>query len=147
MDHMDLRSKKVRFKYWLTACLLAVYALVGWLRLQGALSYWYYLLELGLRPHPLYLLISGGLIGLGYSLAFLLHLLRHRGAPILVRIFGIGLIVWVWVDRIWIGIRETFFNLLPITLLITTCTISLDILLVRKLEYKQAKKEEHGADS
>ena len=143
---MHPRSKKARFKYWLTACLLAVYALVGWLRFQGSLSYWYYLLELGLRPHPLYLLISGGLIGLGYSLAFLFHLIRQPKTAVLVRVLGIGLVIWVWVDRIWIGIRETFLNLLPVTLLITTFTMFLDLLLVRKLEYKQTK-EEHGTDS
>jgi hypothetical protein len=125
---------------------LAVYALVGWLRLQGALSYWYYFLELGLRPHPLYLLISGGLIGLGYSLALVFHLIRHRLTPLLIRVLGFGLITWIWIDRIWIAIRETFINLLLGTFLITICTICLDVLLASTLEYKQAK-EEHGTDN
>ena len=141
-----LRSRKYRRIYWLSAFLLAFYALVGWLRLQQALTFWYYLLELGLRPHPIYLAISGGLIGIWYSLALIYHLFRLKFTPLIIRVLGIILIIWIWIDRIWIGIRQTFFDLLPVTIMITACTISIDILLISKLEYKQVD-EENAAQS
>lgn len=127
--------------YWLSTFLLAFYALVGWLRLQQALFFWNYLLELGLRPHPVYLAVSGGLIGVGYSLALIFYVFRTKFTSQFIRVLGISLIIWIWIDRIWIGIQETFINLLPVTILITACTISIDILLISKLKYKQVDEE------
>ncbi|MDO9547074.1 MAG: hypothetical protein Q7J07_10060 [Pelolinea sp.] len=141
MPKTILISRKTHRIYWLSTFLLAIYALIGWLRFQQTLSYWYYLLELDLWPHPVYLAISGGLIGIGYSLALVCHLFRVRYTPQFIRVLGIALIIWIWIDRIWIGIREGFIDLLPVTILITACTISIDILLVSKLDYKQVKVE------
>ena len=142
----NLRLIKNRRIYWLSSFLLAFYALVGWLRLQQALFFWYYLLELGLRPRPVYLAVSGGLIGVGYSLALIFHLFRFKFTPQFIRVLEISLIIWIWIDLIWIGVQETFINLLPVTILITACTISIDILLISKLEFKQVD-EENAAES
>ncbi len=141
MSEIIKKSRKKCRMYWLSAILLAVYALVGWLRLQQTLAYWYYLLEIGLWPHPRYLAISGGLIGIGYSLALIFHLFRIKFTAKFIHTLGIFLIMWIWIDRIWIGIREAFVNLLPVTVLISACTISIDILLISKLEYRQVNEE------
>jgi len=137
------KKKRARQRYWISAFLLMLYALVGWLRLQQTLLYWYYFLELSLWPHPFYLAVSGGAIGIGYSLALIFHLARFEYSARYIRFLGILLIIWIWIDRIWIGIRDSFILLLPITIIITGCTIGLDLLLIRKTEYKK-KNQKHA---
>jgi len=140
-DTIIKKKKRARRRYWISAFLLMLYALVGWLRLQQTLLYWYYFLELELWPHPLYLAVSGAVLGIGYSLALILHFTRFNYTAGYIRFLGILLIIWIWIDRIWIGIRDTFISLLPITIIITGCTIGLDLFLVRKIEYKKKNKE------
>ncbi len=140
-DTIIKKKKRARRRYWISAFLLMLYALVGWLRLQQTLLYWYYLLGLGLWPHPLYLAVSGGVIGAGYSLALIFHLVRFKYTARYIRFLGILLIIWIWIDRIWIGMRDSFTSLLPITIIITVCTIGLDLLLVRKTQYKKKIKK------
>jgi len=135
------KKKRARRRYWITAFFLTLYALVGWLRLQQTLLYWYYFLGLGLWPHPFYLAVSGGMIGIGYSLALIFHLARFKYTARYIHFVGFLLIVWIWVDRIWIGMRDAFISLLPITIIITGCTIGLDLLLVKKIEYEKKSKQ------
>jgi len=144
MVNVDNKKKQAHRRYWISAFFLFLYALIGWLRLQQTLLFWYYFLELGLWPHPLYFAVSGGMIGAGYSLALIFHFARFKYAAQTIRFLGILLIIWIWIDRIWIGIRETFISLLPITLIITGCTIGLDLLLVRKIEYMKKKSQDHA---
>ena len=139
MPTINKNEKRQRRKYWISAISFALYALVGWLRFQQTLFYWYYLIELDLWPHPIYLAISGGLIGIGYSLALILHIIRCKITPQYIRVLGVMLIVWIWIDRIWIGMRDSFVPLLPITILITICTIGLDVLFIRKINYGEKK--------
>jgi len=141
MADIVMKKKRARRRYWISAFFLMLYALIGWLRLQQTLLYWYYFLELSLWPHPLYLAVSGGAIGAGYSLALIFHLARFKYTARYIRFLGFLLIIWIWIDRIWIGIRDSFISLLPITILITICTIGLDLLLVRKIEYTKKNKE------
>jgi hypothetical protein len=136
-------EKRQRRKFWISAISIALYALIGWLRFQQTLLYWYYLIELDLWPHPIYLAISGGLIGTGYSLAFIFHVIRYKFTHQYIRVLGLILIVWIWIDRIWIGMRDSFVPLLPITILITICTIGLDVFFIRKIKYGK-KKIEHA---
>ena len=50
--------------------LLAAISIFGWLRASESIKAYNYLLQLGLKPHPLYFVISGGLIGLLFLIAF-----------------------------------------------------------------------------
>ena len=143
MKNVDKKKKRARRRYWISAFFLFLYALVGWLRLQQALLFWYYFLELDLWPHPLYFAVSGGVIGAGYSLALIFHFVRFKYTAQIIRVLGILLIIWIWVDRIWIGIRDAFTSLLPITIIITGCTLGLDLLLVKRIEYIK-ESEENG---
>ncbi len=135
------KKKRARRRYWISAFFLTLYALVGWLRFYQTLLYWYYFLGLGLWPHPLYFAVSGGMIGIGYSLALIFHLARFKYTGRYIRFLGFLLIVWIWIDRIWIGMRDSFISLLPITIIITICTIGLDLLLARKTEYIKKSKQ------
>ena len=139
MADIIMEKKRARWKFWASAFCLMLYALVGWLRLQQTILYWYYFLELGLWPHPLYLAVSGGVIWIGYSLALIFHLSHFKYTARYIHFLGILLIIWIWIDRIWIGMRDSFISLLPITLILTGCTIGLDLLLVRKIEYMKKK--------
>lgn len=140
-DTIIKKKKRARRRYWISAFLLMLYALVGWLRLQQTFLYWYYFLKLSLWPHPLYLAVSGGVLGIGYSLALIFHLSRFKYTARYIRFLGILLIIWIWIDRIWFGMRDAFISLLPITIIITGCTIGLDLLLIRKIEYIKKNKE------
>ncbi len=144
MENVDKKKKRARRRYWISAFFLFLVALVGGVRLQQTLLYWYYFLKLGLWPHPLYFAVSGGMIGAGYSLALIFHFAHFKYTARYIRFLGILLILWIWVDRIWIGIRETIISLLPIKLIITGCTSGLDLLLVRKIEYTKKKSQKHA---
>ena len=50
--------------------LLAAISIFGWLRVSESIKAYNYLLQLGLKPHPIYFVISGGLIGLLFLIAF-----------------------------------------------------------------------------
>jgi hypothetical protein len=139
MSDINKKRKRERRRYWISAFFFMLYALFGWLRLQQTLLYWYYFLELNLWPHPIYLASSGGAIGFGYSLALIFHLLKFKYTALYIRFLGIALIIWIWIDRIWIGMRNSFVLLLPITIIITVCTIGLDLLIISKIEYKNKR--------
>jgi hypothetical protein len=50
--------------------LLAAISIFGWLRVSESIKAYNYLLQLGLKPHPLYFVISGGLTGILFLIAF-----------------------------------------------------------------------------
>ena len=134
MKKITAGKKRAQWKFWISTFLLALYTLVGWLRFQQALRYWYYFLEIDLWPHPLYLVASGGLIGLGYGLALIFHIARWKHATRYIHILNALFLAWLWFDRIWIVTRESFLPLIPITILITLCTIILDLLLISRMK-------------
>lgn len=139
MASIIINKKNNKLKFWAAALLLSIYALIGWLRFQQTLRYWYYFLEINLWPHPFYLAISGSLIGIGYSLGALFHLMRLNFTASYLRYLGLLFLLWIWIDRIFVVVRESFIPLLPITILITICTILIDIQLIRKIIYKKGK--------
>jgi hypothetical protein len=61
-------------------------SLFGWLRFSGAMSIYSLLLELGIRPHPIYYLLSGLIIGLSFLVAFFSSTLNRKWACAYVRI-------------------------------------------------------------
>ncbi|MBM3136591.1 MAG: hypothetical protein FJZ98_00200 [Chloroflexi bacterium] len=124
----------------------AVYALVGWLRLDGALTYREYFATLNLWPRPIYFAITGGLIGVTFSLAAFLWLLHWRYAAVYTRWLAIVFLIWFWVDRIWLSVREAFFHQLETGILITLITIVWVFILIRRkdLQLKPKGLEENG---
>jgi len=121
-------------------CLLPIYALVGWLRLHESLNYWNYLIELNIWPRPLYFAVSGGLLGLGFTLAWVFLLLKFKPSARYNRILGVIFLIWFWADRIWLSLREAFYNQLFIAFLITAITLGWMFLLIHKADLKQKVK-------
>ena len=135
------RTKKIgAWRRILLLCLLPIYALIGWLRLHESLNYWDYLFELNIWPRPLYFAVSGGLLGLGFTLAWIFLLLKLKASARYNRILGVIFLVWFWTDRIWLSLREAFFNQLFIAFMITAVTLCWMFLLIHKTDFKQKVK-------
>ena len=144
---MQAKTKnKTRRIYLLTILFIAIIATIGWMRFQQALRHWYYLISINLWPHPFYLAITGGLIGIGYSLALIFHFTQKPFTGLYLQLLGSSLIIWLWIDRIFIGMRESFPLLLAGTILITIMLILLDILIFKKNAYLK-KKGTNGSEN
>ena len=128
------RKRSRRRKIFLIGFLVA-YALMGWLRLRGALLYRNYFDSINLRPNPFYLAISGGAIGFLFSLAIILLLLKTRIGSRFGRWLAGSFLIWFWFDRVWLSTREAFFNQLEVSLLITTATLFWSLILIRKNDW------------
>jgi len=56
--------------------LLAAVSIFGWLRMAETIKVYYYLIQLGINPYPLYFIISGGLIGIIFLIAWITRLTK-----------------------------------------------------------------------
>ena len=124
-------------RYFMAAMLLIIYALVGWLRLYNSLRFWNYLQELGLRPSPLYLALSGGLIAIAFTIAFFLCIMRMKSCGLFSRIICVLFLLWFWLDGICLRDREKFLYQLPVTILITAATLILMFFMNRPVTHDQ----------
>jgi hypothetical protein len=121
----DRQTKKI-IRIWfriIALILIPVYALLGWLRLAEALKYWDYLLELNIWPRPLYFAITGMLLGVCFTIAWILLLLNLKIGIVIGKTIGWIFLAWFWVDRIWLSLKEAFYDQLFIALLITAITL------------------------
>ena len=118
-------------------CLLPIYALIGWLRLYESLNYRDYLIELNIWPRPLYFAVTGGLLGIGFTLAWVFLLLKFKASARYNRILGMIFLIWFWADRIWLSLREAFFDQLFVGFLISAVTLSWMFLLIHKTDFKK----------
>jgi uncharacterized membrane protein len=87
-------------------------SLFGWLRLTGALSIYTLLLELGIKPHPLYYLLSGLAIGLSFLVAFLGSALNRGWAGVYVRICSAMLAVHLLTEIFFIRGRVNIIQVI-----------------------------------
>jgi hypothetical protein len=126
-----------RWRRIISLCLLPGYALIGWLRLAEALHNWDYLLDLNIWPRPLYFAISGALIGAGFTAVWAILLLKLRFSVRFSRFHGGIFLVWFWVDRIWLSLRDAFFNQLFVAFLITAITLIWMFLLTQKTDFQR----------
>jgi hypothetical protein len=117
------------------------YALLGGLRFYETLKYQAYLAELNIWPRPLYMLLSGLLIGLGFSLALFCVAFRMRCTPLYIRALGSVFLAWLWFDVIWLGTREAFYHNLPVTGLISAATLLVMFALVKPYDYFREEKD------
>ena len=102
-------------------------SLFGWLRLSGAASIDTLLLELGIRPHPIYYLLSGLVIGLSFLVAFFVSALNHNWAGIYVRICSSMLTLHLLIEIFFIRRRVYIIQVM----LILAASVSIFILTSR----------------
>jgi hypothetical protein len=146
-DESRLRSNKRR--HWRRTILIGMlgfYALIGWLRLRGALTFQDYFTTLNIWPRPIYLAISGGMIGVTFTLAVFFLFFNWRYAYKYARWLAVVFLLWFWADRIWLSVREAFFNQLEVGLLITLVTLFWAFILIGRndLHEKPKELEENG---
>lgn len=139
---LPIPSKKDRRVAWNAAVVMIFIATIGWMRFQQALRHWYYLINLGVWPPPLYQAVSGGLIGISFSLGLIFHILKRPFTISYLRVINALLFVWLWIDRIFIAIRDYFLLRLAGTISISVCLLCVDILLYRKITYPTMKVED-----
>lgn len=103
-----LRRKRPGRSFWLKilAAGLLILSVSGWLRLQQALAGWRDLTEIGIQPGPLYIAVTGGLIGAGGLVAALSVWLRSRRGFQFTRVFALIWQAWAWADRLWVSSAE-----------------------------------------
>ena len=128
------RKKKGGWRRIVLLCLLPFYALIGWLRLYEAMNYWGYLVDLNIWPRPLYFAITGAALGTGFTLAWVFLLLKLKISGLFIRVLGGAFLLWFWTDRIWLSIREAFFNQLFTAFFITAITLNWMFLLIQKTD-------------
>jgi hypothetical protein len=93
--------------------LLAI-SLLGWLRMAEAIRLYPYLYEIGLSIHPIYLVLSGVLIGLLFLLTVIFIISREKCSMVLARI---SIVVWGGLylfENFILSQSANFFNLLII---------------------------------
>ena len=138
---ISVKNSAAKIRRIAAAFLIFWYALLGWLRLVEALKNQEYLLALKVWPRPFYLIASGLVLGLGFSLALLLVAFRARFAPIYFRILAMIFLGWLWFDRAWLGTRAAFLNQFGFTILISIITLAITFLLIRNEDY--FRKDNH----
>ena len=119
------------------AIILVVIATIGWMRFQQALRHWYYLINLGVWPPPIYQAVSGGMIGITHSLGLIFHLSKRPFTAAYLRIINVLLLIWLWIDRIFFTIRDYFMLLLAGTIFISILLVCFDVLLYRNIIFPQ----------
>lgn len=111
-DRLPVRIRLLVFAF-------AVLALIGVFRLWQALAFWTVLEEVGLRPGPLYLALSGVLVGaLGAATAWWL-VLRRPGAPALARLTALLAALGYWGERLLFTRNDGGYANLPFAIAVT----------------------------
>ena len=130
------RYKRWRKRRWILSLVSAAFiALTGWLRCSGALRNFNYLREIRLFPGPSYIAISGGVRGILFTVVFVLLLVRARYALLFTRSSATAYLLWMWVDRIFLGTREAFHFYLASTLLISAFMLFFAFVLIQPRDY------------
>jgi len=144
---LQKKSKKTRRIFWATSLVLIMISALGWMRFQQALRHWYYLIELDIQPHPIYSAVTGGWIGIAYVLGLLFHLARKSFTAIYLRFSGVAVLIWLWIDRIFISKRVFFSLLLAGTVFLTLCMIAFDGFLFQKNGYVRRKNNVNATEN
>ena len=98
-------SATKRYRKWfirqiIAALIMIAISLLGWLRLIESIRLWDFLIELGLNPHPLYLAITGGLMGIFFTIAAINLLICHKRVVFFTRLCSILLAAWLIFDHL-----------------------------------------------
>lgn len=94
---------KRNWRNTLTLFFLLGISIVGWLRMAETLKLYDYLLELGLNPPPLYLIISGGVIGAFFLTASIAQLLQVAWSLIFTRLCAVSLGVFLIIEKVYLS--------------------------------------------
>ncbi len=114
-DHSRVVPRRSFWLKLLAAGLLLI-LLSGWLRLQQAIADWQTLVQIGLKPGPVYLAVSGALIGVGGLGCLIGVWLRSKWGFGFTRGFVLVWQAWTWADRLWLAHSDTALSNWPFAL-------------------------------
>ena len=86
---------------------LAIGSILGWLRMAETIKAYDYLIQLGLNPHPLYFVISGGLIGMLFLIAFITLINRSIWSTRFIQFCSIFTGIIFLVENVFFSINGT----------------------------------------
>ncbi len=119
MEDNQKTIKKRPFLFKVLAFTLLIISLTGWLRLTQSLYQWQYLMKYEILPGPLYIAISGCLIGLVAGLGVVAFWLRLQWAKTYLQVSLVLLTVGWWLDYVLFTHNSTAFTSLPFRVVIT----------------------------
>ena len=95
------RHSQKWFRRQILAALLMIFlSFMGWLRLAESIRLWKTLIEINLNPAPMYLAITGGLIGVLSLISAISLLLRIKWSIFFSRFWVILFAIWLFFDHL-----------------------------------------------
>lgn len=104
-----LKVKKRPFLFKLLSLILLSMALFGWLRFGQSIYQWQYLLELQIKPAPLYILLSGLLIGTSMTIGLIAFWFHLSWAQRFVQISVAAVTTLWWLDYLLLTRNQAAF--------------------------------------
>jgi hypothetical protein len=116
MEEFQKPIKKRPFLFKVLAFSLLLISLTGWLRFTQSLYQWQFLVAYGIQPGPLYIAISGCIIGLTAGLGLVVFWLRIPWSKLYIQISLILLTIGWWSDYLLFTQNNNAFSNLPFRL-------------------------------
>ena len=116
---------------WVIMIGFGLLALSGLQRFGVSLTSWYWLTNAGVTPGPLYLALSGALLGLLGLLAFFWLLLRGRAYGRVVMAAALLFALIYWLDRVLISRADGLGANLVFAILVTIVSLLFTALVLR----------------
>ncbi len=104
--HTFFNSRIHKWQQTLLLIILAVISIFGWLRVSESVKAYNYLIQLGLNPYPLYFVISGGLIGLLFLIAFSARITKLAWSRRFIHFCAIFLGLLFIIEEVFISINK-----------------------------------------
>ena len=102
-----LNSRFLKLQWLILFFFLATVSVFGWLRVAETIKVYNYLIQLGLIPHPLYFVISGGLIGTFFLIALFTQITRSAWSRSFIHLCVAMLATVFLIETIVLSINKT----------------------------------------
>ena len=138
-DKLSISTKRP-FLFKLLSLLLFIFALMGWLRFSQSIYQWQYLVMYQVKPGPLYILISGLLIGISMSIGLIAFWLRKLWSKKFLQITIAIIFIGWWLDYLILTRNPAAFTNLPFRLVGSLVVLSF-IYGYLQMTYPKKKRE------
>jgi len=116
---------KRTFELKLLIAEMLILSLYGWLRLEQAIVGWDWLIQVGIRPGPGYLVISGLLWGLAGAGAGVALLVRWRWSPLIACLGALFCALLYWFERLVFTRSNDNLSNIPFAVVLTLLGLGL----------------------
>lgn len=109
-------KNKRPFLFKLLSLILLLMALYGWLRFGQSIYQWKFLLDFGVNPSPLYILVSGLLIGVVLTTALIAFWFQLKWSTRFVQVSVVLAALYWWLDYLLLTQNQAAFSNWPFRL-------------------------------